>query len=196
MSETQCQRLDVRVGFTNLVTRLCYTSHLGVQSDIGIRRDSRFVIFSFPFLDCCKAFSGCRLATHSIYVLGRFLPHRGTDFFGPVRNASRLSLWETSWCHNVGCSVDMRVAEWIWWSLSEYDSCQVNVDWSEWIGEDCMCYNPTSTTRCAQTHAPRDDHSNTDCHGDANMQVDPVEKVQQIEVRRVWRSKMVVSWDK
>ena len=30
-SETQCQRLNVRVGFTNLVTRLCYASHLRVQ---------------------------------------------------------------------------------------------------------------------------------------------------------------------
>jgi len=36
MSETQCQRLNVRVGLTNLVTRLCYTSHLGVQFDIGV----------------------------------------------------------------------------------------------------------------------------------------------------------------
>jgi hypothetical protein len=73
MSETQCQRLNVKVGFTNLVTRLCYISHLGVQFDIGVRRDSGFVVFSFPSLDCCKAFSEGRMATHSIYVLGRHL---------------------------------------------------------------------------------------------------------------------------
>jgi len=73
MSETQCQRLNVRVGFANLVTRLCFTSHLGVQFDIGVRRDSGFVVFSFPSLDCCKAFSECRPATHGIYVLGRLL---------------------------------------------------------------------------------------------------------------------------
>jgi len=73
ISETQCQRLNIRVGFTNLVTRLCYTSHLGVKFDIGVRRDSGFVIVSFLSLDCCKALSECRLATHSIYVLGRLL---------------------------------------------------------------------------------------------------------------------------
>jgi len=73
MSETQCQRLNVRVGFTNLVTRHCCTSHLGVQFDIGVRGDTGFVVFSLPCLDCCKAFSECRQATHSIYVLGRLL---------------------------------------------------------------------------------------------------------------------------
>jgi hypothetical protein len=55
MAETQCQRLNVRVGFTNLVMRLCYTSHLGVQFDNVVRRDSGFVMFSFPSLDCCKS---------------------------------------------------------------------------------------------------------------------------------------------
>jgi hypothetical protein len=48
-----------------------------------------------------------------------------------------------------------------------------------------MCYIPTSTTRCALTHAQRDDHSNTHYHGDANMQVDPFEKAPKIKVRRV-----------
>jgi hypothetical protein len=113
MSETQCQRVNVKVGFTNLVMRLYYTSHLGVQLDIGVRRDSRFVVFSFPTLDCSKAFSECRPATHSIYVLRHLLYHRGTDIFGPVRNASRPLPWNLWWRHNDGCSVDMRVAKWI-----------------------------------------------------------------------------------
>jgi len=73
MSETQCQRLNVRVGFTTLVTCHCYTSHLGVQFDIGVRRDSGFLMFSFPSLDHCNTFSECRPATHSIYVLGHLL---------------------------------------------------------------------------------------------------------------------------
>jgi len=73
MSEPQCHGGNVRVGFTNLVTCLWYTSHRGVQFDIGVRMDSGFVVFSFPSLDCCKAFRECRLATHSIYVLGRLL---------------------------------------------------------------------------------------------------------------------------
>ena len=113
MSETQYQRLNVRVGYINLVTHLCYASRLGVQFDIDVRRDSGFVVLSFPFLDCCKAFSECKPATHSIYVLGRLLRHGGTDFFGPVRNAGRPSPWDSWWCHNDGCSADMRVAEWI-----------------------------------------------------------------------------------
>jgi len=47
-----------------------------------------------------------------------------------------------------------------------------------------MCYVPTSN-RCALTYARWDDHSNTHCYCDANMHVDPVENVPQIEVRRV-----------
>jgi hypothetical protein len=113
VSETQCQRLNVRVGFTNLVRRLYCTFHLGVQFDIGERRDSGFVVLSFPFLDCCKAFRECRPATHSIYVLGGLLQHGDTDFFYPVRNASGTSPWDSWWCHNDGCLADMRVAEWI-----------------------------------------------------------------------------------
>jgi len=46
-----------------------------------------------------------------------------------------------------------------------------------------MCYIPTCTARCTLTHTRRDDHSNTHCHGYANMEVDPVEKVPHIEVR-------------
>jgi hypothetical protein len=60
------------------------------------------------------------------------------------------------------------------------------------LSEDCMCYIPTST-RCALTNAQWGDHSNTHCYWDANMQVDPVEKAPQMEVRRVRRSKMLVS---
>jgi hypothetical protein len=71
MSETQCQRLNVRVRFTNLVTHLCHTLHLGEKFDISVPWDCGFVVFGFPSLDCCKAFSECRPATHSIYVLGR-----------------------------------------------------------------------------------------------------------------------------
>jgi len=112
------------------------------------------------------------------------------------RNAGRPSWCNSWWCCNDGRSADMMVAEWIWGSLSGHDSCQVNVDWDKWIGEDSMWYIRTSTTRCALTHAPRDDHWNTHCHGDANVQVDLVKKALQIEVRRVWQSKMLVSWGK
>jgi hypothetical protein len=84
MSETQCQRFNVRVGFTNQVMHLCYTLHLGVQFEIGVQMDSGFVVFSFTSLHCCKAFSECRPATHSIYVLGRLLQTRGTDCIVPV----------------------------------------------------------------------------------------------------------------
>jgi len=48
-----------------------------------------------------------------------------------------------------------------------------------------MCYIPTSSARCTLTHAQRVDHSNKHCNCDANMQVDPVEIVPQIETRRV-----------
>jgi hypothetical protein len=48
-----------------------------------------------------------------------------------------------------------------------------------------MRYIPTSTTRCPLSHARRDDHSNTRCQSDAKIQVDPVENVPQIEVKRV-----------
>ena len=61
-------------------------------------------------MDCCKAFSECRPATHSIYDLGRLLQHRGTDFFGPVRTAGRPSPWDSWWCHNDGFLADTRVA--------------------------------------------------------------------------------------
>jgi len=128
MSETHCQRLNVRVGFTNLVTRLCDTLHLGVQFDIRVRRDSGFVVFSFPSLDCCKAFSECGPVTYSIYVLGRLVLHRGIDCFGPVQNTGRASPWNLWWCDNDCCSVDMRVTEWIWGSLSGYDGLQVTVE--------------------------------------------------------------------
>ena len=96
MSETQCQRLNVRVRFTNLVMSICYASRLGVQFGIGVQKDSGLVVSSFPSRDCCKAFSESRLGTHSIYVLGRLLQHRGTDFFCPVGKAGRPSLWN-SW---------------------------------------------------------------------------------------------------
>jgi hypothetical protein len=52
------------------------------------------------------------------------------------------------------------------------------------LSEDCMCYIPTST-RCTLTYAWWGDHCNTHCYCDANMQVDPVEKAPQIEVRTV-----------
>jgi hypothetical protein len=52
------------------------------------------------------------------------------------------------------------------------------------LSEDCMSYIPTSI-RCALTHTRWIDHSNTYCYCDANMQVDPVEKAAQIDVRRV-----------
>jgi hypothetical protein len=84
ISETQCQRLNVRVGFTNWVTSVCYASHQGVQFHIAVPRGSRFVMLSFPFLDCFEAFRQCRLATHSVHVLGRLLQQRGIDVFGPV----------------------------------------------------------------------------------------------------------------
>ena len=79
MSETHCQRLNIAVGFTNLVMGLCNALQLGVRFDIGVRRDRGFVMLSFPFLDCCKAFSECRPATHSIDVMGSLHQHRATD---------------------------------------------------------------------------------------------------------------------
>ena len=48
------------------------------------------------------------------------------------------------------------------------------------LSEHCLCYIPTST-RCALTHARWGDHSNTHRYCDANMQVDLVENVPQIE---------------
>jgi hypothetical protein len=48
-----------------------------------------------------------------------------------------------------------------------------------------MSYVPTTTTRCALTHARRDDLTNRKCPGDVNMQVDSVGKAPQIEVGRV-----------
>jgi len=70
-------------------------------------------------------------------------------------------------------------------SLSGYDSRRINIDWSAWIGEDCMCCISTSTTRCTLTHTQRNDHTNTNCPGAVNSQVDLVEKAPQIAVRRV-----------
>jgi hypothetical protein len=118
MSEIQCQRFNVRVGFTDLVTCLCYALHLGVQCDISVQRDSGFVVLSFPFLNHCKAFSECRPATHSIYVLGHLFQHGGTDVFGQGRNACRPSPWDSWCCHNDGYSAHMRVADRIRRSLS------------------------------------------------------------------------------
>jgi len=51
------------------------------------------------------------------------------------------------------------------------------------LSEDCMYDSPTST-RCALTHTWWGDCSNSHCYCDANMQVNPVEKAPQIEVRR------------
>ena len=70
MSEAQCTRLIVRVKFTNLVKHLCYTLHLSVHLDTIVPRDSGFVMCSLPSLHYCKVLSECRLATHSIDVLG------------------------------------------------------------------------------------------------------------------------------
>jgi len=113
MSETQCRRFDVRDGCTKLITCLCYTSHLGIQLDNGVQRDTRFVELSFRFLDCCKAFSECRLATGSIQVMSGLLEHGGLDFFSPVRNMGRQSPRDLSWCYKDGFSADMRLAAWI-----------------------------------------------------------------------------------
>jgi len=195
MSETQCQRLNVTVEFTNLVTHLCYTAHRGVHCDIGVLRDSGFARYSSPSLDCWKTFSECRPATHSIYILHHHLLNRETDFFGPVQNAGMPSPWKKWWCQNEDCLADIRAAECIWGSLSGYNGCHANIGWSEWIGKDWTCHIPSST-RCAQTHTQWDDHSNTDCYCDANMRVDPVEKAPRIEVRRIWRSKLLVRWDR
>jgi len=51
-----------------------------------------------------------------------------------------------------GCWVDMRVAEWIWLSLSWYDSYQVNTECSQYIDEDSTHCILTGT-RCALTDA-------------------------------------------
>lgn len=52
---------------------VCYTSHLGVQFDSGVPRDSRYVMVRFQSMDCSMAFSKCGPAIHSIYVLGLHL---------------------------------------------------------------------------------------------------------------------------
>jgi len=153
-------------------------------------------MLSFWFLDCCKALSECRLTTHSIDVLGCLLQHRGTYFFDLVWNSGRPSPWDLWWCYDNGCSADMRVAEWTWVSLRWHDSRQVNIDWSEWIGKDSMCYIPTCTTRTTLPHARRDNHSSPHCHGGTNMEVILVEKAPQGIVCRVWRNKVQLSWEK
>ena len=51
-------------------------------------------------------------------------------------------------------------------------------------------------SRCALASTRWGDISNTHRYRDANMQVDPVEKTPQIEGGRVWRNKMLVSWDR
>jgi len=191
MLETQCKSLNVKVWFTNLVTCCCCTLHLSVQSDICVQRNSGFVALSFASLTCCKAFSECEWATHSINVVGRLHQHRGTDYICGVRNTCRPSLHKSRWCHNDGFSAALRVFGWKWGSLSSNEGCQVNVDWSERIDQGCICYLPTSTT-WALTHAIRDVHPNTNYYRDANTQADLVKKVAQIELSRVWRSKMPV----
>ena len=108
---TQCQRLNVTVEFANQVTYLCYTIQLGVLCDIHVQRDIGFVLLNFPSLNCCEQFSDCRWVTHSIYVPGRLLQQRGIDSFGPVWNAGRPSQGKSWWCHNTGCTVDMRVTQ-------------------------------------------------------------------------------------
>jgi len=140
MSETQCQRLNVRVGFTNLVIHLCYTSHFHVQCDIGVRRDSGFVVFSFPSLDCCRSsVNADRLLTASMsWVLffgteaqsslvqfempGGHLCGTcgGAIMMGFRRIWGSLSGYEGRW-------VDMRVTEWIWGSLSGYEGRWVDM---------------------------------------------------------------------
>ena len=82
MSLTKCQRPNVRdsmsesecqVRFTKLGMHVGYTAHLGIHFDTGIPNVSVFVMFSFPSLICCKAFSECRLATYSIYGEGNLV---------------------------------------------------------------------------------------------------------------------------
>jgi len=188
LSETHCPRFNVQGGLIKLVMGLCYVLHRGVKFDIGVWRYSGFVMLSCPFLDCCKAFSESRPAAYSIDVLHCVLQHAGIDFFGPDWSAGMPSPWG-SWWDNDCCLGDRRVAEWISGSCSGYNCHLVKFDWSEWIGENCTCYIPTSTTRCALTHARRDDNSSTDCHSDANVQVDMVEIAPQIVVTMVWKIK-------
>jgi hypothetical protein len=122
ISETQCHRLNASVWLTTMVACLCYTTHLGVQFDLRVWRDSAFVVFCFTFLDCCNTFSECRPATHRIYVLCRHLWQRGTELFGPIQNAGRPSLWNSWWWFNIGSLADIWVAVCICRSQSGYGS--------------------------------------------------------------------------
>jgi len=145
-------------------------------------------MISFPSLDCCKAITECRPATHSMYVLGHLVEPRGTGITNLFENSGSPSRWNSWWCHTHGCTSNTGVTERIEGSLSGYDGCHVNVDWFEWIGEDDMCFRQPST-RCTLTHARWGDHTNTHCYHDANIPVNPVEKALQIELKRVWSSK-------
>jgi len=114
---------------------------------------------------------------------------------GPVRNTGKPSLWDSWWWYNNCCWADIWVTEGIVGSLGWYDDHQVNTGRSEWIILDCICYIWTCT-KCALTHAWQGDHSNTHSYCDDDKQVDAVEKVLRIEKRRVWRSNLLVCWDR
>lgn len=92
MTETQRQRLNVRVSFTKLVRNLCYTCHLGIQCNIDGGWATGFVVFSFPSLNSCKAFSECEPATNRIDGLGLLFLLSGKSNFASVEYAGRPSL--------------------------------------------------------------------------------------------------------
>jgi len=81
---------------------------------------------------------------------------------------------------------------WRWWWLSGYQDGGVDMtvikltltDLSKLVIIICVIYQPTTTTSYTVTNPWRDDHSNTHLHGDWNMEVDLVEKEQQMKVRK------------
>jgi len=121
--------------------QFCYTSQMGVQSYIPPQSNCRFVLLRFAYLDCHMAFSNCRLATHSIYVLGYDLHHRSTEYFNPDQNTGSPSQRDSRWCHYDSC--------WqIWPSLSGYEghwgAMSVNnimfIDLSKLVRNICIIY--------------------------------------------------------
>jgi len=130
MSETQFQKHNVRVRFSNLVTHLCNSLHLVVQFDSGVQRYSGFVVLSFPFLGCNISFSETWPATHGIYILGHLLRHDNKDVCCSGPAARKQSLCDSLWCLQDCFPGDISVAVWIWELLSGYNSYQDNVDWS------------------------------------------------------------------
>jgi len=149
-------------------------------------------MLSLPFRHGCNTCTECRPDTHSIDVLDCLVHHKGTDFFDPVWNCSGWSPLDSCWCNDIGCAVNIQVAEQIWGSLCGYNRHHVKIHWSEWMGNNWTYYIPTIITTQVLTLTQRDDHSDTHCYGNVNMCVIPLKTLAQIAVRIVWNSPKLV----